>query len=188
MGKRGWHDKMKKNKIIGIFSQCMMERRICRIYVDDSGRGFDCFPLKINEHFLLGERLEEFAPEWYCIRSFQQMKKVRIGEQRQFEPAPDGSMVVGTMIPNVDIKDWRSIFRSLRAMACNVIIEYEGKKSGKRKVCAGRIEKGGKRSLKLRRFGADGVCETETTEIAYEAIIGVTFGAQHTEIFSEYML
>lgn len=178
---------MKKSKIIRRLTQCIDPRQLCRVYMKYSDGYFYYFPLKVNDKFFLGAVEDDFQLDGYCIRRIKQVQKAQIRDDKCLEIEIAEGLVKDIAVPKVSLSDWPQMFRSLRAMNRNIIIEHESRDRKKCEFYIGRIEEVKKHSVIFRHFDADGVWQEETVKIPYSHITSVTFGARYVDVFSKYL-
>lgn len=86
-------------------------------------------------------------------------------------------------MPPIDISDWKSIFDSLMALGCFIIIENEI--SGE--FAIGIIEKTFRNKLYFKSFDADGVWDDVGMEIPYSQITTVKWATRYADVWQKYL-
>lgn len=177
---------MKKSKIIKRLTQCIEPRRLCRVYMTYSDNYFYYFPLKVNDKFFLGAVEDDFQLDGYTIRRIKQVQKAQIRDDKCLEIAIAEGLVKNIIEPKVSLSGWAQMFRSLKALHRNIIIEHESRTDKKCEFYIGRIEEVKKHSVIFRHFDAEGVWQ-EPVRIPYSKITSVSFGGRYVDIFSKYV-
>ena len=85
----------------------------------------------------------------------------------------------------LDLTSWESIFKSIRKLNLNVIIENENPDDSSFDI--GIIEKITKNSVYLRYFDAKGYLSIEPTKIVWNLITIAQFDDKYTNTFSKYL-
>jgi len=86
---------------------------------------------------------------------------------------------------NVDLKSWKTLFKSLKKHDKHVIIECEDLKNPSFNI--GPIKKVGNNSLRIQNYDATGRLDENDTKIKYESITLVKFNDRYSSIFRKYL-
>lgn len=175
---------MKKEKAIKRLAECANSRRLCRVEMK-YGEEMLCVPLDVSDKFFIGAAVYDFMIDGWVIRRVGRIDRIRSKSDKISAICEAEGLCRRAADPKVNLTSWRSVFRSIRAMNRNVIIEHEN--SEKSELYIGRIEAVKKRGVCLRYFDSEGVWDEEPIEIPYYRITGVTFGTRYLEIFSKYL-
>lgn len=178
---------MKKSKIIKRLTKCIKPHKLCRVYMKYNDNYFYYFPLKVNDKFFLGAVEDDFQLDGYCIRRIKQVKKAQIRDDKCLAIEIAEGLVKDITLPKVSLSGWAQMFRSLKALGRNIIIEHESRDNKKCEFYIGRIEAVKKHSVVFRHFDADGVWDEKPIKIPYSRITSVTFGARYVDVFSKYL-
>ena len=174
---------MKKQEKLEIIQKAIADTQICRCYFTYDSNYYHYYPNAVTDRFLLGQEEDDFILDGYCIRKVSQLKKVEIkndlcnainryiGVQKQIK------------MPPIDLSDWKSIFDSLMALDCFVIIENE--LSGE--FAIGIIEKTFENKLYFKPFDADGIWDEAGLEIPYSQITTVKWDTRYATAWQAYL-
>ncbi len=178
---------MKQSKVIKKLTKCMIPHRLCRVKMAYYPYSFYYFPLKVNEKFFLSAAEDDFQLDGFEIRRIKQVDFVEKPDSKFLAIDIAEGVVDEINVPKVNISGWKPIFRSLKNMNRNIIIEHEDKDPDKCDFYIGKIEEVKKHSVMLRCFDADGVWDEKPTKIYFRDITSVTFGSRYVDVFSKYV-
>lgn len=178
---------MKKKKIRKRIEKAAKSGQICRIYTESEPDEPSRFlPLAISDELV--HMIKDGDPEayGYSVRSLDVIKKVKIEDSggksvwKEISEKPEE-------MPELNIQDWPSVFKSLGEYGKVVIVESEklAKKDGRYAV--GRIEKVGRKQVTIRYYGPDTVWENKRWKIPYENVTWVTVNSRYTEVLNGYV-
>lgn len=111
------------------------------------------------------------------------MKKIEIKADKYNEINKQIGLIEQIKMPPIDISDWKSIFDSLMALGCFIIIENEI--SGE--FAIGIIEKTFRNKLYFKSFDADGVWDDVGMEIPYSQITTVKWATRYADVWQKYL-
>lgn len=164
--------------------RCAIETpQLCRCYFTYDDNYYYYYPNTVNEKFLLGQEENDFLLDGYCIRKISQLKKVELKDDKCNEINKQIGLTEQIKMPTVDISDWKSIFDSLMALQCFIIIENEI--SGE--FAIGIIEKTFKNKLYFKSFDADGIWDDVGLEIPYSQITTVKWATRYADVWQKYL-
>ena len=172
---------MKKQDKINLIQRAIDTPQICRCYFTYDDDYFYYYPNAVTDKFLLGQEEDNFLLDGYSIRKVSQLKKVEIKDDLCNTINKHNGLHQQIQCPPVDLSDWKSIFDSLQALDCFVIIEDE---LGEQ-FAIGTIMKTFKSKLYFHAFDADGVWEE--WEIPYSQITSVHWQTRYTQGWQRYL-
>jgi hypothetical protein len=141
------------------------------------------YPNAVNDKFLLGQEEDDFSLDGYCIRKISQLKKVEIKDDLCNAINKFNGTHEKIKMPPVDISSWQSIFDSLQALDCFVIIEDEIEE----RFLIGIVEKTFKNKLHFKSFDADGIWDDGFWEIYYRGITSVKWACRYATVWQQYL-
>lgn len=174
---------MKKQEKIDLLQRCITETNLCRCYFSYDPSFFYCYPIAVNDKFLLGYEEDDFILDGCFIRKISQLKKVEV--------KTDKCHVINKMLgiteklvdPGIDISNWHSIFQALFRLDDFIIIEdnINGQ------FAIGTIQKVLKNRLFFKRFDANGIWEDEEIVIPFSKITSVEWGSRYAVEWQKYL-
>ena len=173
---------MKKQEKLDIIRRGIAETDICRCYFTYDKKYYYYYPNAVNDKFLLGQEEDDFILDGYCIRKISHLKKVEIKDDLCNVINKFNGTHEKIKMPPVDISSWQSIFDSLKALGCFVIIENEIEG----RFLMGVVEKAFKNKLYFKSFDADGIWD-DGWEINYRGITTVKWGCRYAEVWQKYL-
>ena len=173
---------MKKQEKLDIIRRGISETDICRCYFTYDKNNYYYYPNAVNDKFLLGQEEDDFILDGYCIRKISHLKKVEIKDDLCNVINKFNGTHEKIKMPQVDISSWQSIFDSLKAMDCFIIVENEIEG----KFLIGVVEKALKNKLYFKSFDADGIWD-DGWEIKYSGITTVKWGCRYAEVWQKYL-
>ena len=173
---------MKKQEKLDIIRRGIAETDICRCYFTYDKNHYYYYPNAVNDKFLLGQEEDDFTLDGYCIRKISQLKKVEIKDDLCNVINKFNGTHEKIKMPPVDISSWQSIFDSLKALGCFVIIENEIEG----RFLIGVVEKAFKNKLYFKSFDANGIWD-DGWEINYRGITTVKWGCRYAEVWQKFL-
>lgn len=174
---------MKKQDKLDTIQHAIDNTEICRCYFTyNDGFYIYYYPNAVNDKFLLGQLEDDFLLDGYCIRKISQLKKVEIKDDKCNEINKHFGLTDQIKMPPVDISDWKSIFDSLAALECFIIIEDECNDE----YAIGLIEKVFRNKLFFKSFDADGQWGTDL-EIPFSQITTVKWATRYADVWQKYL-
>jgi hypothetical protein len=179
--------KVTKNKIKEIAMACMKDKALCRIFLryDINYRYY--IPLLISDKLFLGAEEDDFILDGYAIRRFKDVTKAQIKDDICNKILKKEGVIDSIVVPDIDMADWETIFKSLQKRNHNVIVEKESLEPDKSEFVIGRIEKIYRNFAYIRHFDADGVWQNGPYKIPYTEITSVTFDSRYITVYSKYL-
>lgn len=178
---------MTKKNIKEIVRKCMEERLLCRACFKYHTSYWYLFPLAMNETLFLSAGENDFIIDGYQIRRFRDIKKAETKNDFLHKIFLAEHVIDSITVPEVDICDWESVFRSLHIRNKNVIIETESLIDSECEFTIGRIEKVFRRFAYVRHFDADGNWQDTPYKIPYNEITSLTFNSRYVDFYSKYV-
>lgn len=177
---------MNKHNIKALLRQGADEKNriLCRTYFKYDENYFYFFPLEVSDKFFLGVEEDDFILDGYTIRRIKDIKKVEHKNDICLEILKKEGVTDNIEVPDIKLKSWKSIFKELRKMDRNIIIEKEYIDGA---FYIGRIEEVYSDYLIFRHFDGDGNWLSRPYRIFYEHITSVTWGSRYVDIFSKYI-
>ena len=173
---------MKKQEKLDIIRRGIAETEICRCYFTYDPVYHYYYPHAVNDKFILGQKEDDFTLDGYCIRKISQLKKVEIKDDLCNTINKFNGTHEKIQAPPVDISRWQSIFDSLKALNCFIIIEDEIRED----YLIGLVAKTFQNKLLFNFFDADGNW-FDDQEIYYRDITTVTWGNRYAEVWQRYL-
>lgn len=178
---------MTKMQIKETVATCMKETKLCRILLRYDLNFHYVFPLMLNEKLFLVIEEDDFILDGYSVRLFRDVTKAQVKDDMCEKILKDEGIVDSIVVPNIDIANWETVFKSLEIANKNVIVENESLDENESEFVIGRIEKVFKNFVYLRHFDADGVWQDEPYKIPYTNITSVSFGTRYVDTFSKHL-
>ncbi len=144
--------------------------------------------IDFSEKLVLIHESDDFKIDGYAIIPFEQIKKVRFNNgDRYFDMMLKTESIVDKVgIPyEIDLKNWRSAFKSLLTLGKSVIIECENPAIDTFTI--GPIDRIKSRYIHVINFDIEGYLDNEPTIIDYSSITYVAFDREYINIFSKYL-
>ncbi len=177
---------MTKKEIKKIISDAIGTKALCRVYMNFDPYYFYYYPLKMSNRLFLAAEEDDFILDGYTIRRFRDVKKTELKDDLCAEINKYEGNLDSLVCPDIDLTDWRTVFKSLDKLGRNIIIEDESDQDNG-KFVIGRIENVCERSLYFRNFDSDGKWDDGPYEIQYSAITTVKIATRYADIFSKYI-
>ena len=178
---------MKTDEIRAVLAACRENRALCRTYMKYDQYYRYYFILNMSERLFLGALEDDFLLDGFSVRRMRDITKVEVKDDICLEIDRREGLLDKLDAPQIDLSDWRSVFRSLEPLGRNIIVEGERPDGEDSRFAIGRIESVSGLCLYLRHFDADGAWEPEPYKIPYHEITSVTFLSRYVEIFSKYL-
>ncbi|MHB1454658.1 MAG: hypothetical protein ACYCYM_12005 [Saccharofermentanales bacterium] len=178
---------MIKREMKKIIAESVNSHKLCRCYFIYKANYWYYFPLKATEKLFLSTEENDFILDGYSIRRFKDMTKVEIKNDLCDRILREEGIIDSIKVPEVDITNWETIFKSLMQLNKNVIVEKEDLDEDSEEFVIGRIEKITRQHVHIREFDADGIWQQDLCRIPYNEITSLTFGSRYVEMFSKYV-
>lgn len=170
-----------------LVSDSISKRSLCRVFLKYDINYRYYFPLLANDKLFLGAKEDDFIINGYSIRRFIDVRKIEIKDDLCITILRKEGIVDHLVSPDIDIANWETVFKSLRKMNKNIIVEKESFNEDEAEFVIGRIEKVFKKFVYMRHFDADGIWVEDLYRIPYAGITSVSFGSRYVEMYSKYI-
>lgn len=174
---------MKKQDKLDIINASINNIEICRCYYTYDANYFYCYPVAVNEKFVLAQNEDDFLLDGYSIRKISQLKKIEIKCDCCNIINKTIGVTDGIAKPDVDFSSWKTVFDSLKKLNTVIIIEDEIN----RQFAIGYIDKVKKNSVFFRHFDADGVWSDELLVIPFTSITSVSWNTRYCLNWEHYL-
>jgi hypothetical protein len=150
------------------------------------------FVVAVSDTFVVLHEIHDFHIDGYLIVPMSNIRGVRSGDsERVLEKvlAAEGAMDSLGLRHQIDLSDWRAMFRSLHRVGKNVIVEIYRirRQREEEQFIIGRVQGMSDKSLSILGFDALGQWETEPTIVNYQAIKWVQVDSEYINVFSKYV-
>lgn len=147
---------------------------------------YGCIPVRMSDTLLMVLRFRDFDIEGYEIfplGSIRSVKRSRTDIYFGRIVRQEGADTHLAAAPDLEIRDWTSVFGFLQKTGENVIVDI-----GKEDCCnVGRVMGTSGKKLRMRCFSPTGVWDDEDWLEPYENVTSVQLRTHYTEIFAKYM-
>lgn len=176
-----------ENEIRIVLASAIEDPKICRVYFNYDPNYFYYFPIAVSKDLFIGANEDDFSIDGYTIRRIKDVISVRIKDDKCLEIDIAEGLLDEINLPEIDITDWHSAFRALKAIGENIIIEKESSIADDCQFAIGRIAEVHGDFLLLREFDAEGNWLYDNTIITFSAITSVTINSRYVRVFSKYL-
>jgi pyruvate/2-oxoglutarate/acetoin dehydrogenase E1 component len=178
---------MTKAEMKNIVNQAIKDKNLCRMYFKYHANYWYYFPLASSEKLFLGTEENDFLIDGYTIRRYTDLKKIQIKNDLCNLILKNEGIIDGIQIPNIDILNWETVFRSLKRTNKNIIVERESINKKNNIFLIGRIDKVFKEFTYFYHFDADGVWDIDPYKIPYTEITSISFDTRYIKFYSKYL-
>lgn len=178
---------MKKSKIKNRIQKYAEQREMCRVFYNYDYYYKHYFPLKISDKLFLCAEEEDFNLDGFTIRRFKDVTEVKKRRGRYRDIDIKEGVLDNLTVPDVDIKNWKTVMKSLKRLGCNIIVEHESYNEDEWIFGIGKIIKIKDKHIILKHFDSNAEWQDNLLEIPYKDITSVTFGSRYVEVFSKYL-
>ncbi|MEO3407199.1 hypothetical protein AAFN85_24995 [Mucilaginibacter sp. CAU 1740] len=144
--------------------------------------------LDFSDNLILIQQTDDFKLDGYAILPISQVQKIRYNRSEKYFNKimqwENRLETLGIKYP-IDLDNWRSAFKSLKALDLKVIAECESEVIDSFTI--GPIAKVGKKLIHITYFDAAGYLDDGPTSIDYESLTRVAFDSEYINIFSKYI-
>ena len=150
-------------------------------------------PLAASEKFVVLQEIHEFHLDGYSVIPLSTVRALRAAPPEEMIErvlTGEGVFQKAGLPHELRLDSFASVFRSLKALGKNVIIEllpedsYDMMEQG---FFIGRIVGMSARSVAIRHFDAVGQWTSEPSVVPYDMIKWVTFDTEYINVFSKYL-
>ncbi len=170
-----------------VLASAIEDPKICRVHFDYDPNYFYYFPIAVGKELFIGANEDDFSIDGYTIRRIEDIISVKIKDDKCLEIDIAEGLLDELDIPEIDISDWYSVFRNLKAANENIIIEKESDVPEECQFAIGRIAEVHGDFLLLREFDAEGYWLYDNTIIPFSQITSVTVNSRYVRVFSKYL-
>jgi hypothetical protein len=160
-------------------------RREVATDVFEDSRGY---VIDFSKDFILMQNTDNFDVDGYSIFPVKSIAEVRFTNNEKYYDRimhAEGLKSKVVREHKIDLTSWTSIFRSIKTLGLNVIIENEDPQDESFDI--GPITKATKTAVYVRYFDAQGYLDKEPTKIAFDLITITKFNERYTNIFSKHL-
>jgi hypothetical protein len=147
------------------------------------------FLLKVSKEFLLMQREADFRLDGYSIipkPRFDSIRNNKFNKARKRILKKEGVTKRQYGIAHdIDLTDWRGIFKSLKKHDCHVIVECEDMEEPL--FLIGPIKKINKKSVSVQNYDPTGLLDKKPSTVDYESITIIQFDERYTNVFRKYL-
>ena len=146
------------------------------------------YVIGFNEDYVLLQEIHDFAISGYLIVPIKTISKVRYNNNdMNYDKIMRWETLKDKIVKkhNINLCNWESIFKSIRKLNLNVIIENENPSDCSFDI--GPITKVSKEAVYIKYFNAQGFLDIEPTKIIWNKITIVNFDDRYINVFSKYL-
>jgi hypothetical protein len=146
------------------------------------------FILNKSSDFILFQETDEFRILGYQVIPIQTIKHVRYNKNdKTIERIlkEEGLLNEVKAKYEVDLTDWNSIVKDIKATGLTIISECEHPKLDF--FCIGHLKRINKKSISIRYFNAQGIMDKKNTKHNFEDITKLSFDDRYANVFSKYV-
>lgn len=174
---------MKKQDKLDIINTSIRNAEICRCYFTYDPNYFYCYPVNVNDKFVLGQNEDDFLLDGYSVRKISHLRKVEIKDDCCNIINKNNGITNGIVKPDVDISSWKTVFDSLKKL--NTVIIVEDEINGQ--FAIGYINEVKKSSVFFKHFYANGVWSDELFNIQFSSITSVSWNTRYCINWENYL-
>ena len=163
---------------------CYLERKIDNNKIDNKFG----YIIDLNDDYILLQETDDFEVCGYLIIPINTISKVRFNNNdKYYDKIMHWEKLTDKIIKkyNINLSNWESIFKSIKKLNLNVIIENEDPNDCSFDI--GPITKVSKEAVYIRYFNAQGFLDIEPTKIIWSYITIVKFDDRYINTFSKYL-
>lgn len=146
------------------------------------------FIMEFNDDFIVFYETYDFDLVGYSIFTISSISEIRYNNNDKYYDKImrwEGITAKADYPHNIDLTNWSTIFKSIKSLGFNVIIENE--KPEQETFHIGPITKITDKSVKMRSFDPKGYLDKEDTKFKWKDVTRVQFDERYTNIFSKYL-
>ena len=163
---------------------CYFERKIGNSKIENKFG----FVIDFNDDFVILQETDDFEVCGYSVIPINTISKVRFNNNdKYYDKIMHCERLTDKIVKkhNINLSNWESIFKSIKKLNLNVIIENENPNENSFDI--GPITKVSKDAVYIRYFNAQGLLNTEPSKIIWSKITTVKFDDRYINIFSKYL-
>jgi hypothetical protein len=146
------------------------------------------YVVDFSKNFVLLHESDDFELDGYSIFPIKAIAKIQSSNtDKHYDKVMHLEGVTDDVANRhkIDLRDWTSIFKSIRASGLNVIVENEDPSD--KSFDIGPITKVTKTAVYLRYFDSQGCLDKEPTKIPFDLITIVKFDGRYVNTMSKYL-
>ncbi len=146
------------------------------------------YVVDFSKTFILLQEVNDFDVDGYSIFPLKTISNLQFNNNdKYYDKIMHSEGLTDKVVckHKIDLKNWTSIFKSIRLLGLNVIVENEDPSDESFDI--GSITKVTKASVYIRYFDAQGYLDKEPTKISFDLITIVRFEDRYTNTFSKYL-
>lgn len=178
---------MTKKMIKELMDKAISNLHVANVYMVYNENYYNLIPIKANEQLFLAIDEDDFILDGFRISRIRDVKEMRIKNDKCDEIIRSEGILDNLYIPEINLKNWNSVFEGLKDIGKNIIVEYETAEGKDDSFTIGRIKKVYKSCLYMYYFDADGIWNTAPYRIPYNEVTSVTFDSRYINIFAKYL-
>lgn len=143
--------------------------------------------LDYSDDLILLRVTDDFMLDGYNVLPIKQIEKLRYNKWDKYYDKIlqwEGEKDKVGIDYAIDLKNWKTVFKSIKETNFNVIVECEDPAINSFTI--GSIEKIGKKKVAIMYFDPAGYFDDKATSIDYLSISKVQFNDRYTDVFSKY--
>lgn len=164
---------------------CKIHRKIGKVSIARKNG----YVVDLSDDFVLIQEVDDFKICGYIVIPIKSISEIICNKNEKFFDKIMESEGLKQKIKNkhkINLKNWKTIFKSIKNLDFNVIVENEVPDDETFDI--GPIIKINSTKMKIRYFNAQGVINAELTKIPYNKITLVNFDDSYINIFSKYLI
>lgn len=176
-----------KNKLVYNLENkrfCFLERKVGNNKIENKYG----YIVDLSDDYVLLQETDDFEFRGYLIIPINTISEVRFNNKdRYYDKIMNWEKLTDKIERKYDVNlsNWESIFKSIKKLNLNVIIENEDPDDYSFDI--GPITKVSKEAVYTRYFNTQGFLDTEITKIIWGKITIVEFDDRYINIFSKYL-
>lgn len=178
---------MKKQDIIALLKKAAIDSKIANVFMKYNENYYNLIPLKSSDKLFIAINEDDFIFDGFRISRINDVVNIRIKDDICDQILRNEGLFQDLTMPEVDIKNWQSVFESLMAIGKNVIVEYETAEGKDDNFTIGKIDRVFKSCMYMYHFDADGLWERNPYRIPYHEVTSVTFASRYINVFTKYI-
>ncbi len=176
---------MNKTDKINILWDSIGTYNLCRCFFTYDSYYWYFYILDHSDKLLLGIEEDDFILDGFQIRKISDLKKVEIKDGLCPKMNEENQLLAEVKKPEIDLSSWRTVFESLDALKCFLIVENEKPEKDDKFFYLGYIKEIKKSCVVFSSVDADGIW-TEHVIIPYSKITSVTFKDRYSTTWQKY--
>lgn len=161
--------------------------QVANVYMVYNENYYNLIPLKASEQLFLAINEDDFIFDGFRVSRFRDVKEIHIKSDKCDEIIRNEGLFNNLCIPEINLKNWTTVFEGLKDIGENVIVEYETAEGEDDDFTIGKIEQVYKSCVYMRYFDADGIWNNDLYRIPYNEVTSVTFDSRYINVFSKYI-